>query len=154
MTLTAAGDREVVITRSFDAPRERVWDAYTKPDLLKRWLSGPPGWTLAGCEIDLRPGGRYRFVWRDPDGAETGMGGVYREVARPERLVYTELFDQDWTGGETVETVVLTEQDGRTLLTSTIRYASPEGRAAALSCPMEEGMAASYDELAAALAAG
>ena len=153
MTLNTAGDREVVLTRAFDAPRERVWDAYTKPELLRRWLSGPPGCELVGCEVDLRPGGRYRYVWRGPDGVEMGMGGVYREVARPERLVYTESFDQDSAGGENVETAVLTERDGRTLLTSTIRYPSPEARAAALGMAMEEVMAANYDRLAGVLAA-
>lgn len=147
MTLTTAGDTDIVLTREFDAPRERVWDAYTKPELLRRWLGGPPGCELVGCEVDLRPGGRYRFVWRGPDGTEMGMGGVYREVARPERLVYTESFDQDSAGGENVETVVLTERDGRTLLASTVRYPSPEARAAALGMAMEEVMAANYDRL-------
>lgn len=148
MTLTTAGDTDIVLTRAFDAPRERVWDAYTKPELLKRWLGGPPGCELVVCEVDLRPGGRYRYVWRTPDGVEMGMAGVYREVARPERLVYTESFGEDSAGGENVETVVLTEQGGRTLLTSTVRYPSPEARAAALSMAMEEVMAANYDRLA------
>lgn len=147
MTLTTAGDTDIVMTRWFDAPRERVWAAYTTPELLKRWLGGPPGWTLAACEVDLRPGGKYRYVWRNADGVEGAMGGVYREVVRPERLVYTETFDHDGAGGENIETVVLTEQNGRTLLTSTVRYPSPEARAAALSMAMEEVMAANYDRL-------
>lgn len=152
MTLTAAGDNEIVITRVFDAPRQRVYDAYTKPTLLRRWLTGPPGWELAVCEVDLTVGGKYRYVWRGPDGAEMGMGGVHREVVPPERLVCTQLFDQDWTGGEAVGTLVLAEKNGRTTLTNTIRYATPEGRDAALKTPMEQGMAMTYDRLAAVLA--
>lgn len=147
LTLTTAGDTDIILTRLFDAPRERVWAAYTTPELLMRWLGGPPGCELVRCEVDLRPGGRYRYVWRNPDGTEMGMGGVYREVVRPERLVYTETFGEDGAGGENVETVVLTERNGRTLLTSTVRYPSPEARAAALNMAMEEVMAANYDRL-------
>src|SRR4029077_8632981 len=109
-----------------------VWDAYTKPELLKRWLTGPPGWSFAVCEVDLRVGGKYRWGWRGADGTEMGMGGVHKEVAPPERLVCTQLFDQDWTGGEAVDTMVFTEQGGKTTMTNTIRYATPEARAAVL----------------------
>src|SRR5262245_2601890 len=95
LKVSALGDREIVMRRAFNAPRSLVFDAWTKPDLLKRWLLGPPGWSMAVCEIDLRVGGAYRFVWRrDNDGHEMGMGGVYQEVVRPERLVATEKFDQ------------------------------------------------------------
>src|SRR5215467_9934002 len=141
MKLTTAGDREVVVTRSFDAPRQMVWDAYTKPELLKRWLTGPPGWSFSVCEVDLRVGGKYRWVWRGPDGTEMGMGGVHLEVVAPERLVNTQLFDEDWTGGEAVGTMVFTEKDGKTLMTNTIRYASAAARDAVLKTPMEQGMA-------------
>jgi uncharacterized protein YndB with AHSA1/START domain len=147
MKLVTSGDRDVVVTRNFDAPRQMVWDAYTKPELLKRWLTGPPGWSFAVCEVDLRVGGKYRWVWRGPDGTEMGMGGVHKEVAPPERLVCTQLFDQDWTGGEAVGTMVFTEQDGKTTMTNTIRYATPEARAAVLKTPMEMGMAMGYDRL-------
>ena len=147
MKLTTQGDREVVITRVFDAPRSLVWDAHTKPDLHKRWLSGPPGWTMTVCEMDLRVGGAYRWVWRGPEGVEMGMGGVHREIVPPERIVCTQLFDQDWTGGEAVGTLVLTEQGGITTLTNTVRYASPEAREAVLKTPMEQGMAMGYDRL-------
>jgi len=147
MKLVTSGDREVVVTRNFDAPRQMVWDAYTKPELLKRWLTGPPGWSFAVCEVDLRVGGKYRWVWRGPDGTEMGMGGVHKEVVPPERLVCTQLFDQDWTGGEAVGTMVFTEQDGKTTMTNTIRYATPEARAAVLKTPMEMGMAMGYDRL-------
>src|SRR5688500_12760331 len=90
------GDREIVMTRVFNAPRKLVFDALTEPCLVKRWLTGAPGWTMAVCEIDARPGGAYRYVWRGPDGMEMGMGGVHREVVPPERIVCTQLFDQDW----------------------------------------------------------
>jgi len=147
MKLVTSGDREVVVTRNFDAPRQMVWDAYTKPELLKRWLTGPPGWSFAVCEVDLRVGGKYRWVWRGPDGTEMGMGGVHKEVVPPERLVCTQLFDQDWTGGEAVGTMVFTEQGGKTTMTNTIRYATPEARAAVLKTPMEMGMSMGYDRL-------
>ena len=147
LKLTTQGDREVVITRVFDAPRSLVWDAHTKPELLKRWLSGPPGWSMAVCEMDLRVGGAYRWVWRGPDGTEMGMGGVHREIVPPERIVCTQLFDEDWTGGEAVGTLVLTERDGKTTLTNTILYASREARDAVLRTPMEQGMAMGYDRL-------
>ncbi len=145
-------DREVVITRVFDAPRRLVFDAWTKPELVKRWLLGPPGWTMPVCDIDLRVGGAYRFVWRGDDGASMGMGGVYREIVSPDRLVCTQLFDEDWTGGETLGTLVLTEHDGKTTLTNTVLYASKEARDAALSTGMAEGVGASYDRLADLLA--
>ena len=100
LKVTMHSDREIVMTRDFDAPRSLVFEAYTKPELLKRWLFGPDGWSFAVCEIDLKVGGKYRYVWRHSDGPEMGMGGVYREIVPPERLVCTELFDEDWTGGE------------------------------------------------------
>ena len=152
LKVTTPTDREVVMTRVFDAPRHLVWDAMTRPELLRRWLSGPPGWSLAVCEIDLRVGGAYRYVWRAPDGTDMGMGGVHREVVPPERIVCTQLFDEDWTGGEAVGTIVLTERDGRTTLTNTVRYASKEARDAVLQTPMEHGVAVGYDRLAEMLA--
>jgi uncharacterized protein YndB with AHSA1/START domain len=150
--VTTHGDREVVITRVFDAPRGLVWDAMTRAELVRRWLSGPPGWSMVVCEVDLKVGGAYRYVWRGPDGAEMGMGGVHREIVRPERIVCTQLFDQDWTGGEAVGTLVLVEQGGRTTLTNTVQYSSPEARDAVLKTPMEQGVAAGYDRLAELLA--
>src|SRR5687768_1959399 len=100
LKVAAHGDREVVITRSFDAPRKLVWDAYTKPALLKRWLGvGFRGdITLEVCEVDLRVGGKYRYVWRGPD-FQMGMGGEYREVKAPERIVSTEKYDESWYPG-------------------------------------------------------
>src|SRR6202451_505200 len=146
--ITARGDREIVVTRAFDAPRRLVFDAYTKPELIKKWLLGPDGWSMPVCEIDLRAGGKYRYVWRkDSDGREMGMGGVYREVVPPERIVVTEVFDEAWYPGEAVDTIVLVEQHGVTTLTQTILYNSRETRDAVLKSPMRTGMAASYDKL-------
>ena len=149
LKLTTHGDREIVITRAFDAPRKLVFDAFTKPELVKRWLLGADGWSMPVCEIDLKVGGKYRYVWRrDKDGTEMGMGGVYREIVAPERLVATEKFDQSWYPGEAVGTFVLVEQGGGTTLTQTILYESREARDAVLKSQMEKGVVASYDRLA------
>jgi uncharacterized protein YndB with AHSA1/START domain len=146
--ITAHGDREIVVTRVFDAPRGLVFDAYTKPELVKRWLTGPDGWSMPVCEIDLRAGGKFRYVWKsDSDGHEMGMGGVYREVLKPDRIVATEVFDEAWYPGEAVDTIVLVERDGKTTLTQTICYNSRETRDAVLKSPMQYGMAMSYDRL-------
>jgi uncharacterized protein YndB with AHSA1/START domain len=152
LKVTTPTEREIAMTRVFDAPRNLVFEAYTKPDLVKRWLGLHAGWSLAICEIDLRIGGAYRFVWRGPDRAEMGMGGVYREVVVPERIVATEKFDQSWYPGEAVSTLALVEQGGRTTLTLTVRYESREARDAVLKSPMESGVAAGFDKLAELLA--
>ena len=153
LQLTAPGEREIVMTRVLDAPRQLVFDALTKPELVRRWLLGPPGWSMPVCEIDLRVGGKYRYVWRqDSDGTEMGMGGVYREIVVPERLVTTERFDEAWYPGEAVGTLVLVEQRGRTTVTQTMRYESREARDAVLKSGMESGVTASYDRLADLLA--
>ena len=145
-------DREIAMTRVFDAPRHLVFEAWTKPELLKRWLYGPPDWSLAVCDMDLRPGGALRWVWCGPDGTEMGLSGVYREIVPPERIVHTELFDEDWTGGETLATIDFVEQDGKTTVTMTVLYSSREARDGALKSGMEHGMAAGYDRLAEMLA--
>src|SRR3970040_1417373 len=106
LKVTAHGDRQIVMTRGFDAPRTLVFDAHTKPEHVKRWLLGPPGWSMPVCEIDLRVGGKYRYVWRrDSDGKEMSMGGVFREIGPPERLVATERFDDPWYPGEALDTL-------------------------------------------------
>jgi uncharacterized protein YndB with AHSA1/START domain len=148
LKVTTPSDREVALTRVFDAPRHLVFEAYTKPELLKRWLGAHGGWSWAVCEVDLKVGGAYRYVWRGPDGAEMGMGGVFREVVAPERIVATEAFDQSWYPGSAVSTVTLVEQGGRTTLTLTVRYESKEARDAVLKSPMEQGVAAGFDKLA------
>jgi len=152
LKVTTPTDREIAMTRVFDAPRTLVFDALTKPELVRQWMLGPPGWSMPVCEIDLRVGGACRYVWRGPDGAEMGMGGVLREIVPPERIVATEKYDQAWYPGEAVGTIVLVEQDGKTTLTQTILYESREARDAVLKTPMEHGVAASYDRLAELLA--
>ncbi len=152
LKVTTSTDREIAMMRVFDAPRRLVFDALTKPELVKQWLLGPPGWSMPVCEIDLRVGGAYRFVWRGPDGTEVGMGGVHREIVAPERLVSTERFDESWYPGEALVTNVLIEQGNKTTLTLTVRYESREARDIALKSPMEQGVAAGYDRLAELLA--
>ncbi|HYZ87545.1 MAG TPA: SRPBCC family protein [Bryobacteraceae bacterium] len=148
LQVSAQAEREIVMTRSFDAPREMVFDALTKPELLKRWLHGPDGWMLETCEVDLRVGGQIRYVWRKHTGAEMGMRGTFREIDAPRRIVSTELFDEDWTQGEVISTQELAEESGVTTLTNTLHYSSREARDNVLKSGMERGVAASYDRLA------
>jgi len=153
LKLATRGEREIVMTREFNAPRRLLFDAFTKPELVKQWLLGPPGWSMPVCEIDLKVGGKYRYVWRqDSDGTEMGMGGVYREIVAPERLVSTEKFDEAWYPGEAVGTIVLSEHGGKTTITQTILHESREARDAVLKSGMEKGLAASYERLADTLA--
>jgi len=147
LSITTPSDREIAMTRVFDAPRELVFEAYTTPALLKRWLGVHNNWVLAVCDIDLRPGGKYRYVWQGPDRAEMGMGGVFREVKAPERIVATEKFDDAWYPGEAESTLTLVEKDGRTTLTLTVRYESMAARDAVLRSPMEQGVAVGFDTL-------
>jgi uncharacterized protein YndB with AHSA1/START domain len=147
LKIAARGDRELVMTRVLDAPRRLVFDAFTKPELVRQWLLGPPGWSMPVCEIDLRVGGRYRYVWRHAKGNEMGMSGVYREIVAPERIVSTEEFDESWYPGEAIGTVVLVELEGKTSLTQTVLYESREARDGVLKSPMEEGMEAGYARL-------
>jgi len=145
LKVTAPTDREIVLTRIFDAPRAMVFDAFTKPELLKRWF-GPRGWSLDVCEVDLKVGGKWRFVMRGLDGTSMGMGGVYLEIAPPERLVSTESFDDH--PGESVVTTVLVEERGKTTMTGTLLYQSKEIRDAVIKSGMEHGAGESYDRLA------
>jgi uncharacterized protein YndB with AHSA1/START domain len=149
LKVTTPTDREIVMTRVFDAPRHLVFDAFSKPELLKRWF-GPRGWSLVVCEVDLKVGGGFRFVLRGPDGKEMGMRGVYREIVPPERSVHMESFD-DYPG-ESQVTSVFVEQRGQTTLTVTVLYPSREVRDAVIKSGMEHGAAESYDRLAELLA--
>jgi uncharacterized protein YndB with AHSA1/START domain len=151
--VTQPSDCELTLTRSFDAPRRMVFDAFTKPEMVKRWLYGPAEWRLAVCEIDLRAGGKLRYVWRNKEKGDMGLSGVFREVVAPERLVNTELFDQDWTGGETVLTTVFEESNGRTTVSITVRYSSQAARDGALKTGMIGGWSQSHDRLDQLLAA-
>jgi uncharacterized protein YndB with AHSA1/START domain len=147
LKVAANGEREIVMTRVFDAPRELVFSAMTKPELLQRWLLGPDGWSMPVCEVDLKVGGKYRYVWRNiASGAEMGMGGVYREIVAPERIVATEKFEEA-SSGEALNTLILSEQAGKTTLTQTISCESREMRDAILKSGMEKGVAASYTRL-------
>jgi uncharacterized protein YndB with AHSA1/START domain len=152
MKIQTKGDREILITREFNAPRKLVWDAHTKPELLKRWLFGLDGWELAVCDMDLRVGGKYRWVWKrkEPGVPEMGMGGVFKEVKAPEKLVATGKFDEAWYPGEELSTTVFTEKAGKTTLSLTVRYDTPEAREIALKLA-PEGMALGYDRLEAVL---
>jgi uncharacterized protein YndB with AHSA1/START domain len=147
LKLEARGEREIVITRAFDAPRRLVFDAFSKPELVRQWLLGPPGWSMPVCEIDFRVGGRYRYVWRRDNGGEMGVGGVYKEIVAPERIVATERFDQSWYPGEGLGTILLVEQGAKTLMTQSLTYESREARDGVLKSPMESGVAISYDRL-------
>ncbi len=150
LKVTTPGDRELVMSRVFDAPRALVFNAWTDPERLPRWMLGPEDWTMTACEVDLRAGGAWHFAWRHANGAAMEMRGEYRVVAPPGRLVSTERWGGDWP--ETINTLTLSEKDGRTRLTILIRYPSKKARDAALKMGMTKGVAASFDRLDALLA--
>ena len=146
--MSTPSDCEIQVTRDFDAPRAMVFDAFTRPELIRRWMLGPPGWTMPVCEIDLRVGGAYRYVWRsEKDGSQMAMGGVFREVIPFERLVATERFEDAWYPGEALDTTVFAETRGITRITITVLYESQEARDTARRSGMEYGMAAGYERL-------
>ncbi len=147
LTIEIANDLEVVLIREFNAPRELLYRCHTEPDLVRRWLLGPPGWTMPVCEIDARVGGKYRYVWCSDSGIEMGMGGLFKELVRPERVVNTQLFDQDWTGGETIGTITFTQHNGGARMHQVILYSSKSARDGALQTGMAEGMQSSYQQL-------
>ncbi len=145
--LTPRGSREIVVNRRFAAPRAAVFAALTQPELLRRWMLGPPGWRLSLCEVEPRAGGAFRYVWRNARGEEMGVSGVFRECEAPGSLVQTETFDEDWAGGESLVRITLTEAAGVTSIEETILYATREGRDGALGSGMGHGMAIGYDRL-------
>lgn len=145
-TYTTPSDLEIVVTRIVDAPRRLVFEAHTNPAHVPHWMLGPSGWTMPVCEIDLRPGGAWHFVWRGSDGAEMAMHGVYQEIVPHERVVSTESWGGDWA--DTLNTLTLSEKNGRTTITQHTRYQSKEARDAALKTGMLEGMSQTYDRLA------
>lgn len=148
MQLSTPGDREIVMSRVFNAPRALVYEAFTKPELLKRWLGVHNGWKMTVCEIDLRPGGKYRYAWEGGDGMRMSMGGEYREIVPATRIVATELFDDPWYPGGAVGTTTFVEENGKTTLSMSVLYASTQARDAVLKTPMEQGVAAGFDALA------
>lgn len=148
LKLAAVGDRDVVMTREFQAPRPLVYKAFTTPALVKRWLAGPDGWTMTVCEIDLQVGGSYRYEWkRDGSTDAMGMGGIYKEVVPNERVVATEMFDMSWYPGGAMVTTTLRESGGITTVETTVTYDSKEARETVLRSPMDTGMEASYARL-------
>lgn len=146
LQITTPSDREIVMTRVFNAPRRLVFEAFNRPELLKRWLLGPPGWEMVVCEAAAKVGDRYRYEWRNADGRQFGTGGECRELVPPERMVCTELMDGYPT--ESLVTTVLVEQDGKTRLTTTARYESKGIRDMVIQSGMEKGVEASYNRLA------
>lgn len=145
-TFSTPSDREIAATRVFDAPRRLVFEAHTNPKHIPNWMLGPDGWTMPVCEVDLRPGGAWHFVWRKADGTEMAMRGTYKDVVPPEKVVTTESWGPEWP--ETINTLTLTEENGRTTITSTMLYPSKEARDAALKTGMKEGMTQSFNRLA------
>ncbi|WP_020475955.1 SRPBCC family protein [Zavarzinella formosa] len=149
LKVTTPTDREIVMTRTFDAPRPLLFEALSKPEFLKRWLLGPPGWSMVTCEEDMKVGGLFRYAWRNEDGQEMAMTGAYREVVAPERVVRTEHFEFGCApqAGEQVVTLHLAEQGDKTKLTITMLFPSKEARDGMVASGMEHGVAASYDRL-------
>jgi uncharacterized protein YndB with AHSA1/START domain len=156
LKVTTPSDLEIVMTRGFNAPRQLVWEAMSNPEILKRWLFGPPGWAMTVCEDDLRVGGTFHWAWRGPEGAEMSMRGVYREVVAPERIVRTETFEMgcDAQMGEQLASMVLTDEGERTGLILTVSYSTKEARDGALASGMEQGVSAGYNRLDELLSAG
>jgi uncharacterized protein YndB with AHSA1/START domain len=139
-------DREIVMTRLFDAPRHLVFEAMTKPEHVRRWWGIlDERYSLPVCEIDLRPGGAWRYVGQGPAGA-FAFHGVYREIVPPDRLVFTEIYDP-FPDAVSVVTVVLTEEAGKTRFTATALYPSREVRDSVIQSGMERGAGISYDRL-------
>ena len=144
-TLTMPSEREIVLSRLFDAPRSLVFEAYSKCEHLSKWL-GPRYLTMVSCEMDFRVGGKYRYTHRAPDGSEYGFRGEYREIVSPERIVQTFEFD-GMPGHVSVETFTLEEHNGKTKLTITALYASVEDRNGMAQSGMEAGVRDSWDRL-------
>jgi uncharacterized protein YndB with AHSA1/START domain len=156
LQVSTPSDLEIVMMRGFDAPRHLVWEAMTKPELIRRWLYAPEGWTMTVCEGDPKVGGTFRWAWNGPDGKPAlAIWGVNREVVPPERIVHTESMAMGDGAplGELVATVVLTECDGKTALRMTLLFPSKEARDGALASGMARGVAAGYDRLDEILAA-
>ena len=129
----------------FAASRNRVFAAFTRPELLKRWFIGKPGGTLAVCQVAAKAGDSFRYVWRDSNGGEMGMSGICLEMKRPERLVATEQWDQPWYPGKATGTITFTEEGRITTLTQTIRYEPQAARDLVLQTQIEHAVALGYE---------
>jgi uncharacterized protein YndB with AHSA1/START domain len=145
--VTTPAEREIVLTRLFDAPRALVFEVLTKPEHIKRWWGNlGPGYSVPLCEVDLRVGGKWRYSNQIPSGDVATFYGVFHEITPPVRLVYTEIFEP-FPDAESVVTTELTEEDGKTRMTVTAVYPSKDVRDTVLSTGMEHGAALSYDRL-------
>jgi uncharacterized protein YndB with AHSA1/START domain len=172
LKVTTPSDLEIVMTRTFNAPRQLIWEAMTRPELMQRWMFTPPQWSWSRCEMDLRVGGKFHWEWAGPDGRHAmTISGVHKEVTPPARIIHTERMEMGPGAGpcgsecgeggaegggdpwELLATIDLTESAGRTHLTMTLRFPSKQARDAALASGMEQGVAIGYDRLAAMLAA-
>ncbi len=149
LSVTLPTDREVVMTRLLNAPREMVWKALTQPEIFKRWLYGPPGWEMTLCQENTQVGGSFRWEWKGPEGASMAMKGTYREINPPERIVRTESFEFgcEAHSGEQLATLILSEWEGKTTVTITVLYPSKEARDAAVATGMVQGVEAGYERL-------
>jgi uncharacterized protein YndB with AHSA1/START domain len=152
MTMSVPSDREIVLTRDFEAPRSLVFEAFTKPEHLKRWW-GLRGSTLRVCDVDLRPGGKWHFITRGSNGHENPFRGEYREILPPERLVYTLVYDVEGAREHPgLVTDDFTEKVGGTTLVETMLFPSIEARNGLLDSGMKHGAAETFDRLAELLA--
>ncbi|HEV3195059.1 MAG TPA: SRPBCC family protein [Candidatus Cybelea sp.] len=148
LEVTLPSEREIVMTRVLDAPARLVFDAFTKPELIRRWLLGPDGFSMSVCDVDLRVGGKFHYVWRKDDGGrEFGINGTYREIAPPARIVHGENFDEPFYPGEAQVTTAFAEKGGATTVTMTMAFDTREIRDGAIESGMESGIVASYDRL-------
>jgi len=146
LTIALPSDREIQVTRQFKAPADLVFDCWTIPALIRRWL-GPADWVFVTCEFDARVGGKWRFVTRGPDGFEMGSSGEVLELSRPHWIKTNEIYDMDWTGGQTINTNRITEDAGITTSVVTVLYSSKEARDGARATPMAEGMEMGFKRL-------
>ena len=149
-TVTLPSDREVQVVRSFNAQRSTVYRAYTEPALVRRWMLGPPGWTMPICEMDVRVGGQYRWVWRnETDSSQFGFSGTFVEVEPNVRLAHTERYDPGTIGADYPEsstrvTTTFAETGSITTVTAVMDYGSKEARDAAIATGMTDGMEQSF----------
>ncbi len=157
--VSTPSDREVLVKRSFDAPVNLVWQAYTDPEFMRRWLTAMPGWSMPVCEMATHVGGKYRWRWRSEDGQEFGFTGEILEVELHSKIAHTQIYDPgngDFgsMGGEpSIITVTFNETKGVTNVTTSIKFASQADRDAAMSTGMTDGMEMSYKQLDAVLSA-
>lgn len=147
LTVTTPNATDILVVRSFNAPRALVWKAFHTPEFVSQWLLGPGDWTMPECEIDARVGGAFKYVWAHGDGRSVKMSGTYVEVSPPAKTVHVEQFDEDWAGAPTTVTTLFDEADGVTTVTMTVSFESGEARDAARATGMTDGMEDGYARL-------